>query len=228
MKLPKKIAEHANYVELEEEERLFFTCSSDDDEEHRNNWYLDTGCTNHMCGNKELFLNLDESIRGMVNFGNKSKVPIMGKGKVLLKLPFFHFICEVFYVPSLNWNLLSMGQLFVTGFRFIIEKGVCTIETQEDEIVRTIKMTDKRLFHLSLESSYIYSLSVIAMDDNWLWHFRYGHLNFNSLKLLSKKNMVTGLPLLDSVGLLCEGCVRGKQHRYSFPDGKSQRAHQQL
>ncbi|XP_026400063.1 uncharacterized protein LOC113295947 [Papaver somniferum] len=40
MKLPKKNAEHANYVELEEEERLFFTCSGDDDEEHRNNWYL--------------------------------------------------------------------------------------------------------------------------------------------------------------------------------------------
>lgn len=43
-----------------------------------------------------------------------------------------------------------------------------------------------------------------------------------------RRNLVIGLPLLDGVGRLYEGCVRGKQHRDSFPDGKSQRAHQQL
>ena len=27
-------------------------------------------------------------------------------------------------------------------------------------------------------------------DESWLWHFRFGHLNFGGLKLLHKKNMV--------------------------------------
>jgi len=26
-------------------------------------WYLDIGCTNHMCGHKELFADLDDSFR---------------------------------------------------------------------------------------------------------------------------------------------------------------------
>ena len=47
--------------------------------------YLDTWCSNHMCGKKELFSQLDESIWGNVNFGNKSKVLIMGKGNVKIR-----------------------------------------------------------------------------------------------------------------------------------------------
>jgi len=31
-------------------------------------------------------------------------------------------------------------------------------------------------------------------DVSWLWHRRYGHLNFSSLKKLADRGMVTGLP----------------------------------
>ena len=29
-----------------------------------------------------------------------------------------------------------------------------------------------------------------VQDESWLWHFRFGHLNFGGLKLLHTKNMV--------------------------------------
>ena len=29
-----------------------------------------------------------------------------------------------------------------------------------------------------------------VQDDSWLWHFRFGHLNFGGLELLHTKNMV--------------------------------------
>ena len=29
-----------------------------------------------------------------------------------------------------------------------------------------------------------------VQDDSWLWHFKFGHLNFGELKLLHSKNMV--------------------------------------
>ena len=35
-----------------------------------------------MCSKKELFTQLDESVWGEVNFGNKSKVSIIGKGNI--------------------------------------------------------------------------------------------------------------------------------------------------
>lgn len=48
------------------------------------------------------------------------------------------------------------------------------------------------------------------------------------LKLLYNKEMVKGLPLIGSTDKVCEGCILGKQHRDSFPVGKSWRASKPL
>jgi len=45
-------------------------------------WYLDTGASNHMCGHKHLFVDIQEIKDGHVSFGNSTKVPIKGKGKI--------------------------------------------------------------------------------------------------------------------------------------------------
>ena len=61
-------------------------------------------------------------------------------------------------------------------------------------------------------------------DENWLWHLRFGHLNFGGLNLLHRKGMVKGFPLIEKLDNLCEGCILGKQHRETFPIGKLVRA----
>ncbi|XP_074350908.1 uncharacterized protein LOC141690146 [Apium graveolens] len=64
-------------------------------------------------------------------------------------------------------------------------------------------------------------LKSVIKNDSWLWHLRFGHLRFSGLKLLSKTKMVDGLPEINEPENLCEACVKGKQHRQSFPIGKS-------
>ncbi|XP_074353008.1 uncharacterized protein LOC141692171 [Apium graveolens] len=71
-------------------------------------------------------------------------------------------------------------------------------------------------------------LKSVIKNDSWLWHLRYGHLGFSGLKLLSKTKMVDGLPEINEPENLCEACVKGKQHRQSFPVGKSWRARRPL
>ena len=58
-------------------------------------------------------------------------------------------------------------------------------------------------------------------DENWLWHLRFGHLNFGGLNLLNRKGMVSGLPFIEKPDSLCEGCILGKQHRENFLPGKA-------
>ncbi|CAL8152658.1 unnamed protein product [Prunus armeniaca] len=70
--------------------------------------------------------------------------------------------------------------------------------------------------------------SAKEQDSTCLWHYRYGDLNFNGLKTLLQKNMVTCLPEFQSPSEICEECILGKQHRDSFPKGGTWRATQAL
>ncbi|GJZ99802.1 retrovirus-related pol polyprotein from transposon TNT 1-94 [Tanacetum coccineum] len=51
----------------------------------------------------------------------------------------------------------------------------------------------------------------------WLWHRRLSHLNFDTINLLSKKDIVNGLPKLKYFkDLLCLSCEMGKAKRSTF------------
>ncbi|GJY44045.1 retrovirus-related pol polyprotein from transposon TNT 1-94 [Tanacetum coccineum] len=51
----------------------------------------------------------------------------------------------------------------------------------------------------------------------WLWHQRLSHLNFDYINLLSKKDVVIGLPKLKYVkDQLCSSCEVSKAKRSSF------------
>ncbi|GJX81903.1 retrovirus-related pol polyprotein from transposon TNT 1-94 [Tanacetum coccineum] len=65
-------------------------------------------------------------------------------------------------------------------------------------------------------------------DHSWLWHMRYGHLNFGDLKLLSSKGMVKGLDQIDHPNQVCEGCFLRKHARSSFPKEATSRAKKHL
>ncbi|MCH88103.1 copia-type polyprotein, partial [Trifolium medium] len=65
-------------------------------------------------------------------------------------------------------------------------------------------------------------------DRNWIWHARYGHLNFKSLRELSTNHMVSGLPTIKVPEKVCKVCMMGKQTRNSFKSEVPSRASNQL
>jgi hypothetical protein len=50
-----------------------------------NGWYLDSGATHHMTGCQEFFADLNTGVRGMVRFGDASKVEIKGIGSIIFQ-----------------------------------------------------------------------------------------------------------------------------------------------
>jgi len=84
-------------------------------------------------------------------------------------------------------------------------------------------MSSNRLFPLKIITSQPCLMAEIK-DLSWLWHFRYGHLNFSGLKTLQQEDMVISLPKIHFPSQICEECVVRKQHCSQFPQGKSWRA----
>ncbi|KAG9453117.1 hypothetical protein H6P81_006021 [Aristolochia fimbriata] len=156
-------------------------------EEKNNMWFLDTGCSNPMTGQRDLFTSFDTTVTTEVKFGNNSQIPVKEKGQIGIKTKdgSVHKISDVYYVSGLHSNLLSVGQLVEKGYDVRIQGGQCTIRDSKQGLIAKVHMNSSCLFPLSL--TYDTCLSSSVHDESWLWHCRFGHINFDSLALLERE-----------------------------------------
>ncbi|GAU34193.1 hypothetical protein TSUD_162940 [Trifolium subterraneum] len=137
---------------------------------------------------KILVVSINKSMKSRVKFGNDGTLAAEGVGDVLImrKDGKQSLISNVLYIPGMKSNLLIIDQLIEKNYKVVIED-------------RLMKLTDAN-----------------ASKDEWLWHYRLGHLNFNDICDLQKKQLVSSLPEIEILKEVCEECVQSKQHRNSF------------
>ncbi|XP_016578836.1 uncharacterized protein LOC107876422 [Capsicum annuum] len=109
-----------------EKEQLFVTTSFAS-KNTSENWLIDSGCTNHMTSDQELFKELDKFVISKVKIGNGEYLDAKGKGTIAIQSPVgLKLIADVFFVLDLDQNLLSIGQLLENGFKVLFEeKNMC-------------------------------------------------------------------------------------------------------
>lgn len=161
-------------------------------------------------------------MKSQVTLGDGKRHNVEGKGVVAVQTKdgTSKLIHDVLFVPSLAQNLLSVGQLAQKGYIVKFEGDHCLlIDKRTKQLMTKIKMTPNKVYPLkmaSVENYASYSLKN-ECDKSLLWHLRFGHLHFNGLKLLERKEMVLGLPSIkDKEQTICEGCIFGKRHRLPF------------
>ena len=76
----------------------------DDSSDQNDVWYLDSSASNHMCGKKELFMELAEGVHGSVSLGDSSKLSVEGRGKIKIyqKDGKPEYIFDVYYIPNMK------------------------------------------------------------------------------------------------------------------------------
>jgi len=169
-KAPLEIREQANYAEKDDREEAAFLVQQELGEKQENIWYLDTGASNHMCGYRELFGDLDETKQGLVTFGDTSKVPFKGKGSIPIKLKNgdSSYIANVYYVPAIKQNLISLGQLMERGYTFYSKNCHLTIRDNNWRLMAYGKMSKNRMFPLNIQYDAAKCLSAITYSEEWL------------------------------------------------------------
>lgn len=165
-----------------------------------------------------------------MRFGDGSLVEIEGIGSVMLqtKKDGHKVLTEVYFIPKLKSNIMSLGQLEEGGCKIVIEEGFCNVFDVERSLLARAPRVKNRLYLLKMQLPAPVCLVAKADDVAWLWHGRYGHLNFWALRELGMKGMVEGMPLLDQVEEFCDGCALGKQQRHPFPQVANYRASKPL
>ena len=105
---------------------------------------LDSGCTNHMPGERSVFSSYSPMTHSNENivFGDNSKGDVISLGKVAITLE--HSITNVLHVHSLSYNLLSISQLCEIGYNCLFsDKGVEVFRREDSSIVFTGRLKNK-------------------------------------------------------------------------------------
>lgn len=101
-------------------------------------WLIDNGCSNHIPGNKELFETLESTLQHTVRLGDGKEMKVVGIGTVLFcsSTRKVSKLTRVQYVPQLAHNLLSMGQLMLSGYSIAFLDGECKIVDKHANTLR--------------------------------------------------------------------------------------------
>jgi len=196
-----------------------------------NIWYLDNGASNHMTGDLQKFKDLDHGITGKVRFGDDSTVTIHGKGTIVFQGKFGDqwILSDVYYIPRLRSNLISLGQLTEIGHKILLDENELeVVEKQSDRLIMKVPRTVNRMYKIELNTVEHVCLMASIENEAWLWHGRLGHVNFRSLKQLVGKGMAFGVPVISHPEQVCSDCLTAKQTRASFPRATQWQAEEKL
>ncbi|GJV28031.1 retrovirus-related pol polyprotein from transposon TNT 1-94 [Tanacetum coccineum] len=144
-------------------------------------WYLDSGCSKHMTGDRSQ----------LTNFVNKFLGTLMDWAYLFSVGQFCDSNLEVAFRQHTCYIRNLEGVDLLTGSR--------------GDNLYTLSLGDM------MASSPICLLSKASKTKSWLWHRRLSHLNFGAINHLSRHGLVRGLPKLKfEKDHLCSACALGK------------------
>lgn len=189
-------------------------------------WIADSGASEHMSSQLELFSSFEPIASGTmpIRAANKSIMQCEGKGMINLRSnvgkKWEHVtLRNVLYVPDLGRNLFSISSASRNGATVLMSDQGC--EVVKGKKVVAVGVLINRLYRLQMRATPGISANLSERIDQkeslQLWHERLGHANH----LLVKRTIdVKDQSPPDSS---CRGCLLGKQHRDSFPSGPKRR-----
>ena len=186
-----------------------------------NSWYVDSGCTNHICNSLQGFqetrkLNEGEFFLTLV-YG--SRIPVVVVGVFNLRFESRVLVLQDYlYVPNVSRNLISATYLGKHGYcvflkdNVVIKKGKVFICSGNIGYGLYILTPEKHeLYNSELDNnSHVKSLKrkFPSTNDAYLCHLRLGHINSNRIQRLIKDGLLE--PMDFDEFPVCESCLECK------------------
>ena len=185
-------------------------------------WYLDSGCSRHMTGDRKWLNNIEEMDGGTVTFGDSNKGKIKGIGEIVLDDDVL--VKNILFVEGLHHNLISISQLCDNQMIAEFHRTGCNILDEETRELLFVGHRIKNIYIVDSDEVRNSRMCLVAQydeNDAELWHRRLGHLSLQNIKSLGSLGLVRGLPSkLGDATNICETCIKSKQVKSSFDKKK--------
>jgi transposase InsO family protein len=184
-------------------------------------WVIDTGSCAHICANMQALRDRRTLKKGEVvlKVGNGASVAAIAIGSLDLHLSsgLVMILNNVYYVPSICKNIISVSCLDIEGYDISISNSCCSLS--KDGIFYANAFIRNGLYLLELNDKHVLNinnkkLKMSHENETLLWHYRLGHINEKRIKKLQEFNL---LGLLDCKAIeTCEPCLIGKMTKAPF------------
>jgi transposase InsO family protein len=123
---------------------------------------------------------------------------------------------NVLLVEDMKHNLLSVSQMCDQGHKVTFDSQKCEIRKEgSGKLIATAARTSSNIYVLSEIGNEKCCLG--KEDESWLWHRRMGHIHFDNLVKVSKREAVREMPQITKpTNTLCKHCQQGKQTKTRF------------
>ena len=129
--------------------------------------------------------------------GNNYEIKAYGKGNIWIEVKANNVyksaeLVDVLYVPALGKILSSVSVVTKRGNTVSFEKGKCSILNSSGIEIGSGKLQGS-LFNLDAKVQHTHEAKIADKQTEDIWHKRYDHMNYNSLRSLQSNNLVKGM-----------------------------------
>ncbi|KNA05415.1 hypothetical protein SOVF_190600, partial [Spinacia oleracea] len=179
-------------------------------------WLIDSGCSNHMSGNRSMFSTLTDATHSPVGLPNGKQVMATKEGTVILSENLT--LSNVLYVPDLKCNLISVSQLLVNSHcNVTFTNKLCVIQDRNSRtLIGAGEQSDEVYWFKPQQPVHAYQTTVLGKHE--LWHRRLGHPSRKVVSLLPFFSTSDNKAHSSSKDFCeCDVCLRAHQTRSVFP-----------
>ena len=154
---------------------------------------MDSGCTNHMTGDRTLLMDstLRPSDKNHITFADTGKSKVLGLGRVAISRD--QHMDKVMLIESLGFNLMSVSMLCELNMIVLFGKYRCLVVMESDKslVFEGYQKDDLYMVDFSAGPQMVVCLLAKA-SKCWLWHQRLGHAGMRTCTLSRRRSMSWG------------------------------------
>lgn len=192
-------------------------------------YILDSGATSHMIRERNFFSEMwecpDLTVSTAKN-GERLVCKKIGNGSLRNNINEVK-LYNVFFIPELSSNLISVTQLVESGYRVDFNNESAFIRNKSGKVLLKAHKING-LYHINVCLNEFETVFMGNESNKDTWHKRFGHIGEDNLIKLYKNDMVIGLDSQITENSICDSCTAGKQSRLKFNKHKESKSSRPL